>query len=104
MKYVAQHCVAEWSFTSGKAYYPDPFNDVELDVIFSGPDGAEQRVPAFWAGEQTWGVRFSAPTVGTYRYRAVCSDTTNADLHAQEGTLMVTPYAGHNALLQHGRL
>src|SRR5579862_9417370 len=46
-------CVAEWSYSSGKPY-ADPFNDVELDVIFTGPAGEEQRVPAFWAGEQSW--------------------------------------------------
>jgi len=37
---------AEWSFTSGKQY-KDAFNELELDVIFDAPGGAQHRVPAF---------------------------------------------------------
>src|SRR5690242_2580695 len=59
-----QNSVTEWSFTSGKSYR-DPFNDLELDVVFSGP-GGEERVPAFWAGEQTWRVRYAAKRPGRY--------------------------------------
>ena len=41
-------CVAEWEFASGKVY-ADPFNDVELDVVFTDTQGNDQRVPAFWS-------------------------------------------------------
>ena len=103
MKMAQANCVAEWSYSSGKAYR-DPFNDVELDVIITNPEGQEQRVPAFWAGEQTWRVRYSSPKVGIHRYRTVCSDTGNPDLHGQTGTLEVIPYEGRNPLLIHGPL
>lgn len=92
---------AEWSFNSGKAY-PDPFNEVELDVVFRAGGGPEYRVPAFWAGDQVWRVRFAAPSPGSYTWRTSCNDTSNRDLHAIEGTLEVTPYRGTNPLLQHG--
>lgn len=50
MYYAIQNCVLEFSFRSGK-WYKDPFNEVELDVIFRGPDNSKKVVPAFWAGE-----------------------------------------------------
>lgn len=97
------NCPVEWGFTSSRVY-PDPFNDVEVDVLFTAPDGCEQRVPAFWAGEQEWRVRFAPRQAGTYRWRTVCTDTSNTSLHGVEGTLTVTPYQGHNRLLQRGGL
>src|SRR5207249_6589870 len=96
-----QHCVAEWSWTSGKIY-DDPFNDLELDVLFTDPRGREQRVPAFWAGEQSWHVRFAPDTTGKFTYRTICSDTNNAELHGQQGELDVAPYSGTNQLYRHG--
>ena len=58
-----QHCVVEWEYASGKAY-ADPFNEVELDVVFTDPEGREQRVPAFWAGDEVWRVRYSPSSPG----------------------------------------
>ncbi len=103
MLFAIQNTAAEWHYSSGKTY-ADPFNDVQLDVLMTSPDGREQRVPAFWAGDHTWRVRYSSPQIGTHRFRTECSDTTNTSLHGQEGTLEVSPYTGSNALLQHGRL
>jgi hypothetical protein len=103
VRYGAARCVAEWSYTSGRAY-ADPFNDVELDVVFTDPRGYEQRVPAFWAGEQTWRVRYSPPSAGRYKYRTISSDAANADLHGQTGVLEVSAYAGNNPLRLHGPL
>jgi hypothetical protein len=93
--------MTEWSYASGKAY-GDPFNEVQLDVLFTDPDGDEQLVPAFWAGEQNWSVRYASPKVGRHEYRTVCSDAANDDLHGREGVLEVSPYEGENPLLRHG--
>ena len=103
MYFAIQNTPTEWHYTSGKTY-ADPFNDVQLDVLITSPDGREQRVPAFWAGDHTWRVRYSSPQVGTHHFRTECSDTSNTNLHGQEGTLEVTPYTGKNVLLQHGPL
>jgi hypothetical protein len=103
MRYAVRNCPVEWEFRSGKAY-DDPFNDVQLDVLFETPGGTEQRVPAYWAGEQAWRVRYASPEVGVHRYRSVCSDAENPDLHGVEGTLEVSPYEGDNPLLKHGPL
>ena len=102
-RFAVEHQVSEFPFTSGKSYR-DPFNEVELDVIFTAPDGTEQRVPAFWAGEQTWRVRYAAPVAGPYKFRTVCNDTGNADLHSRTGVLDVESYRGDNPLYRHGAI
>ena len=89
-------------FQSGKVY-PDPFNDIELNVAFTDPANKDVLVPAFWAGEHEWRVRFAPRVIGTYRYRTICTDTTG-DLHGHHGVLHVTAYEGDNPLLKHGPL
>ena len=103
MRHVMQNCATEWSYSSGRPY-ADPFNDVVLDVEVTDPDGEAHRVPAFWAGEQTWTVRYASPKIGAHRYRSICSDAENADLHDQEDVLEVGPYEGDNPVLRHGPL
>ena len=103
MKYVQQNGIAEWSYTSGRPY-ADPYNQVTLEVRFVDPEGRERLVPAFWAGGQAWRVRYASSMTGVHRYRTICSDADNPDLHGQEGALEVLPYDGANPLLQHGRL
>lgn len=99
--YAVARCVTEWAYSTGKAY-ADPFNEVELDVVFTDPQGREQRVPAFWAGEQTWRVRYAPSRPGRYTYRTISSDAANPDLHGQSGALEVSPYTGDNPLRKHG--
>ncbi len=96
-----QNRVVEWAYFSGKRY-EDPFHEVQLDVLFTAPDGRETLVPAFWAGDQTWRVRFAPPQPGRYRYRSVSSDPANADLHGQSGELEAAPYRGDNPVYRHG--
>jgi hypothetical protein len=95
--------VVEWSFVSARSI-ADPFHDINLDVIVSDPAGREQRVPAFWAGGQTWRVRYAAEAPGRYGFRSVCSDTSNAALHGVSGTTDVSPYDGSHPLYQQGGL
>ena len=101
MTAIHQNQVAEWSFTSRRERR-DPFNEVGLAAHFRTPGGAELVVPAFWAGGGNWKVRFSSHEPGTYRFRTVCSDPSDAGLHGQEGACEVQPYAGGNPLYRHG--
>ncbi len=56
----------ETSFTTTKAY-ANPFVDVDVDVVFV--NGKSQwRVPAFFAGDGIWKVRFTPPAAGEYRF------------------------------------
>jgi hypothetical protein len=98
-----QYHAAEWAYGSDRTY-ADPFGEVELDVLFTGPDGRAWRMPAFWAGGQEWRVRFTARTPGAYRWRTECTDRANGSLHGVEGTLAVEPSEAPNALLRRGPL
>src|SRR5258708_40331273 len=79
-----QHCATVGSFASGKIYH-DPFNEIELDVIFLGPGGGEDRVPAFCAAEQSWRVRYAPKPPGKFSWVTVSRDTPHADLHGRTG-------------------
>ena len=93
----------EWSYRSGKQY-PDPFNQLEVDALITTPSGAEERVPAFWAGDTTWCIRYAPIAPGRYTVRSICSDTGNRDLHGHSLTLDVQPYSGTNPHYKHGPL
>src|SRR5688572_2260332 len=73
--WAAQECyerMFEHSFESPKVY-ADPFNDVEIDAIFT-QGRRVWRVPAFWRGGQRWTVRFAPPVTGSFSYRLESSD------------------------------
>ena len=100
---IQQNQVIEIVLTSAVAY-GDPYNDVELDMLVSAGDGQQLRVPAFWAGDNVWKVRFSGDDPGDYAYVTEANVDTDEGLHGQTGTITVQPYDGDNALLRHGRL
>src|ERR1051325_520232 len=89
----------ELSFVAA-AKHADPFNDVVLDVDFFTPDQQRLRVPAFWAGNDVWKVRFSSPVVGLHTYRTLCSN--DAGLHNRTGTIDIASYTGDHPLYRHG--
>ncbi|HEY3322368.1 MAG TPA: DUF4038 domain-containing protein [Planctomycetota bacterium] len=95
--------VFEITLTSEKTY-ADPFNDLELAAVFDAPGGKTLRVPAFWAGGQTWKVRYSSPAIGTHSYKTECSDAANAKLHGVNGQVEVIAYTGDNPLYKHGAI
>src|SRR5579884_674508 len=95
--------LAEITFTSQKER-TDPFNEIDLDVVFTGPAGEHLRVPAYWAGGRLWRVRFASPTTGVYHYRSECSDPSDKGLHGVHGSVEIRPYRGDNPLYRHGPL
>lgn len=96
--------VVEFSLT-GIRRHDDPYNTLDVDVIFTAPDGAKLRVPAFWAGGNVWRVRFAASQPGLYTFESVCSDPGDTGgLQGVSGTLEATLYDGDNPLLTHGRV
>ena len=97
-----QNRVFEGTFETGKSY-ADPFNDVDVDVVFT-KGGESWRVPTFWRGGGKWTVRFAPPTPGEYTYRLESTDQSNPDLNGREGRVTITAYTGTNALLRHGML
>jgi len=94
--------MVEWSIDSRKAY-ADPFNDVDVDVVFSR--GKQSwRVPTFWHGGNRWTVRFAPPEPGEYAFHLESTDRRNADLNGHGGRVTITAYRGLNPLLRHGML
>jgi hypothetical protein len=82
------HGIFEKTFTSHKAY-ADPFNELDVDVIFS--KGTENwRVPAFWRGGNQWTVRFAPPSSGSYTYHLESTDKNNPDLNSHQAQVSLT--------------
>src|SRR5712692_5547220 len=84
----SQNRIFEWTFESPKAY-GDPFNNLDVDVIFS-KDGESWRVPTFWRGGSKWTVRFAPLVPGEYTYHLESTDHSNPDLNGQEGRVTIT--------------
>ena len=84
--------------------YADPFNEVELDAVFTDPAGHTVRIPAFWAGNDSWHFRYSSAVLGLHRFITECSDTTNHSLHQINGEINISAYIGDNPLFRHGVL
>jgi hypothetical protein len=93
----------ELTFTASGSY-ADPFNELTLDVAFRDPSGRELRVPAFWAGGNTWKARYASPAVGKHRFRSECSQPKDKGLHGINGVIEIRRYAGQNLLYRHGPL
>ncbi|MBC9867591.1 MAG: DUF4038 domain-containing protein [Opitutae bacterium] len=93
--------VAEISFQAEKSR-GNPFLEIELDVVFTDPEGMQKTVPAFWAGGDDWKVRYASPILGAHSYRTQCSDTRDKGLHGIEGRVEIKSYYGENALYRRG--
>ena len=97
---VEQWDVFETSFETAK-HYTNAFLEVEVDVVFRH-ENAQWKVPAFWAGDGRWTVRFAPPSAGKYQYHVECTDRANPDLNGKEEVLHVPRYTGNNPLRQQG--
>ena len=93
----------EHELTSSRIY-TNPYAEVVLGVTFSGPGNRNFRGYGFWDGGQTFRIRCAFPAPGTWHWQTECSDSLNAGLHRQSGSIIVSPYTGGNPLYQHGFL
>jgi hypothetical protein len=91
----------ELVFTATRPH-ADPFHDVVLEAVFTEPDGTERRVPAFWAGDQTWKARYASPQSGGHVWRSASNDSQDPGLHGVTGRVEVIEYRGDNPLFRHG--
>jgi len=98
---VQSNHVAEMALVSAKTY-PNPFTDVQLDVVVTRPDGVALRVPGFWAGGNTWRFRYASPVTGRHPWRSECSDRDNPQLHGVAGQIAVGGNTDDNPLYRHG--
>jgi len=82
--------------------YASSFNDVTMDVTFTGPNSTTIVMPAFWDGGYTWKVRFAPTLTGIWNYTTTCSNTSDTGLHNQTGTIGCIPYSGNLPIYQKG--
>ncbi len=84
---LARRTVGEWTLRTATPYR-EPFTDVTVDAVFTGPEGTRVSVPGFYDGDGTWRVRFNPGVAGEWQY-AITSRPANAELHAT-GVVTVT--------------
>jgi Protein of unknown function (DUF4038)/Domain of unknown function (DUF5060)/Putative collagen-binding domain of a collagenase len=95
--------VAEINLISTKSYH-NPFEDVEVNVTFSGPGNQNITRPAFWDGNRKWVVRFAPTAIGEWKMTTVCTDKANAGLGGIKKTIICEPYTGELEIYKHGFL
>src|SRR5688500_7879638 len=80
----------------------NPFQDVDLTAIFTGPSGRNQIVDGFWDGGKVWRIRFSPNEAGLWTFSTVCSDNGDTGLHDVTGSFLCVPSTGANRFERHG--
>lgn len=98
-----QNGVGEATFTAARPR-ERPTAEVELDCLVTDPTGRTRTVPGFWAGGDTWRVRYASDLVGRHEFVTVCSDPSDRGLHGVRDAFEIAPYRGDNPLLRHGPL
>ncbi len=86
-----------------KKEYRNPFQEVDVFGVFTGPSGQSLRLLGFWDGDGTWVVRFAPTAVGTWTYQIESTDPQNEDFSVS-GTVECVPYTGELAMYRHGFL
>lgn len=87
-----------------KTKYDDIFNEVDVDVIFSGSEGDCWKLPAFWAGDNVFRVRFAASKPGIYKWKSQATNTADSGLNDCCGEIEICEYDGIKELYNHGRI
>lgn len=75
---------------------------LQVDAVFTAPDGGVMKVPAFWDGGSQWGVRFAPTQAGGWTYRLQVTAGVDPGLEGRGGRFEVEPAASGNALYRHG--
>ncbi len=100
---IEQWRVLEISLKSAKPY-KDPFNDVEVTALFTGPGGIFIQRPAFWDGNNTWKIRFAPTAPGKWSMRTNASDTRNKGLNNVAATVRCVANESDQEIYKHGFL
>jgi hypothetical protein len=100
----ATQCQRWEQVLSAEKQHPQAYTAVEVDVHFTGPDGATLQAPAFWNGGREFRIRMAFPKPGVWHWRTTCNDRADAGLHAHSGEVRVSAYTGENPLHRHGDL
>ena len=104
---ICQSAISTWMRweqpLTSTAAYANP-NTVTLKVSYRGPNEKTMNGLGFWDGSNSFRIRCLFPEPGQWTWQTTCSDTSNAGLHNQRGSVEVAAYSGSNPLCQHGNL
>ncbi len=100
---VQQNAVAELTFHASGHPAPTSFS-IDFTCVITSPTGRRAAVPGYWAGGQTWRVRYSSTEIGRHEYVTVCSPSDEFGLGGHRGVIEVTTADSDNPLLRHGPL
>ena len=89
---------------TGSQSYANPYSDVIVTVVYTGPAGQTFSTYGFWDGGNTWKIRCAFPSPGIWTWQTSCSNTGDSGLHSRTGQVTVTAYSGINPLYSKGFL
>jgi hypothetical protein len=90
---ISRYSVFERTFRRASSGYSNPWEQVNLTVTFTSPRGRRTRIGGFYAGPDTWKVRFSPAQTGRWSWVATLADATHTQ--TTRGTLIVVGGKGH---------
>jgi hypothetical protein len=93
----------EFTFISD-SIYQNPHIEVELNIIFSGPNGESITQGGYWDGGAIFKVRFAAPSQGMWSFETFSTDIDNEGLHEVDGSFFVKEYNGSEEFKYRGWL
>ncbi|HUV67064.1 MAG TPA: DUF4038 domain-containing protein [Sedimentisphaerales bacterium] len=94
-----------WEQTlASSSTYSNPYQQVVLSVIYTGPNGQKIKGYGFWDGGSTFKIRCMFSTPGIWTWATTCNPASDTGLHNKTGTIVVTPYSGDNVLYSKGYL
>ena len=82
--------------------YENPFLDVSIWAVFTGPNGETVKREAYWDGGRTYRVSFAPTSVGRWSYTLNAPE--DSGLNGVSGEVESVPYAGELAIYKHGFL
>ena len=91
---VAQLGIFERSF-SDTGSYNNPYAQVTAPATLTHPSGQTKTIPLFWDGGDSWKLRYSPDTVGSWSWSISSND---AGLNGQSGSLDVVPSTNRGSI------
>lgn len=82
--------------------YENPFLDLSVMAVFTGPHGETVRREAYWDGGRSYKVSFAPTAEGKWTYRL--SAPQDSGLDGVSGELECVPYEGDKDIYRHGFL
>lgn len=81
----------------------NPMLDADIWAVFTHEEGDSIRIPAYWDGENLYGLRFAPTRLGKWSYRVEAAPAC-LGLDGAAGEVECVPYTGEEEIFRHGFL